>query len=183
VLQREHNRNLAHLGRFKAWSDTNGKKIELLANSGCMAFCPGQTFHDNLVAHEMQASQIRHADFDPSLCRHVYLDPDNWVGILQSTWIRPEDIHHYEPYCDQIKLATRMHQDPERVIRAYVERSFSGNLLDLLEPGLGPMLGGRGLDNAAFPGDWFSVTSACGGECQRCAYCTGVLKQVLQAAR
>lgn len=180
VLQREYNRDLAHLAAFKAWCDRNGKKFELLANSGCMAFCSGQTFHDNLVAHEAAASQIRHTDFDPSLCRHVYLDPDNWAGILQSTWIRPEDLPHYEALVGQVKLATRMHQNPAQVIGAYARGVFAGDLLALLEPGLGPMLGGRCIDNARFPADWFAVTSACRRNCQACGYCAQTLRTVLR---
>ena len=180
LVQREYNRNLEHLAAFRDWCGQNGKRLELLANSGCMAFCSGQTFHDNLVAHETQASQIRSTDFDPSLCHHVYLDPDNWAGILESTWIRPEDLHHYEPYVEQIKLATRMHKNPELVIRAYAERSFTGDLLDLLEPGHGPMLGGRWLDNSRFPDDWFATTSTCDRNCPRCGYCAAVLKQLLR---
>ena len=180
LLQRDYNRDLAHLAAFKAWCDRNGKRMELLANSGCMAFCAGQNFHDNLVAHEAAASQIRSTDFDPSLCRHVYLDPDNWAGILQSTWIRPEDLHHYEPYVSQVKLATRMHKDPELVISAYATGVFDGNLLDLLEPGLGPMLGGRRIDNSRFPTDWFAVTSACRRNCHECGYCARTLSSVLR---
>jgi len=181
LLQREYNRDLAHLAAFKAWCDRNGKKLEILANSGCMAFCSGESFHDNLVAHETAASQVRSTDFDPILCRHVYLDPDNWAGILQSTWIRPEDIRHYEPYVDQVKLATRMHKNPAQVIGAYAGGSFAGDLLDLLEPGHGPMLGGRWIDNSRFPSDWFAVTSTCRRDCQACGYCAQTLKTVLRA--
>ncbi len=180
LLQREYNRDLERLAAFKAWCDQNGKRVELLANSGCMAFCSGQTFHDNLVSHETAASQIVSTEFDPVLCHHVYLDPDNWAGILRSTWIRPEDLRHYEPYVDQVKLATRMHKDPAMVIGAYAAGSFDGDLLDLLEPGHGPMLGGRRIDNARFPADWFATTSACHRACQTCTYCPQVLKTVLR---
>jgi hypothetical protein len=180
VFQRDYNRDLERLAAFKAWCDRNGKKVELLANSGCMAFCAGQTFHDNLVAHEAAASQILNTDFDPSLCRHVYLDPDNWAGILQSTWIRPEDLRRYEPYVAQVKLATRMHKNPARVIGAYAAGAFDGDLLDLFEPGLGPMLGGRRIENAGFPADWFDVTSTCRRTCQSCGYCARTLKTVLR---
>ncbi len=183
VLQREYNRDLGRLAAFQAWCDRHGKRMELLANSGCMAWCAGQTFHDNLVAHESTASQIRPADFDPVLCRHVYLDPDNWPGILASTWIRPEDLHHYEPYVSQVKLATRMHRDPAMVIDAYAKRSHAGDLLDLLEPGHGPMLGGRWIDNSRFPADWFATTTTCRRECHACGYCRRTLKTVLRDAQ
>ena len=40
------------LKMLKAWAQENGKKITILANSGCMRDCSGQIFHDNMVAHE-----------------------------------------------------------------------------------------------------------------------------------
>ncbi|MBF0246413.1 MAG: hypothetical protein HQL31_14305, partial [Planctomycetes bacterium] len=183
-LQREYNRDLVRLGEFSEWCLQKGKKLHILANSGCMSFCSGQSFHDNLVAHDQAAVAIPAVDFDPSICRHVYLDPANWVGLLQSTWIRPEDLHHYEGRVDTVKIATRMHRDPALVIRAYAEGSYDGDLLDLLEPGHGPMLGRRWLDNRSFPKDWFERTTACSKNChQGCGYCAATLKQVLKDRR
>lgn len=180
VVQREYNRDLARLAALRAWCDRHGKRLEILANSGCLYHCSGQAFHDNLVAHESAASEIRAAEFDPSLCRQVLLDPSHWATLLQGTWIRPEDLHHYEPYVTQVKLATRMHHDPERVIAAYAAGSHAGDLLDLLEPGHGPMLGGRALDNTRFPADWFAVTSTCRRDCDACGYCARTLTTVLR---
>ena len=51
-LMREYNYNLLHIAKLRRDLDAVGKKLYLLANSGCMSYCPGQTFHDNLVAHE-----------------------------------------------------------------------------------------------------------------------------------
>ena len=57
-------------------------------------------------------------------------------AILTATnFIRPEDTDKYEGLVPAIKLATRVHERPSRIIRAYIERrSFSGNALSLLEP-------------------------------------------------
>ena len=57
-VQRDYNRNLPHLSQLKEWADHNGKKLILLANSGCFAHCSGQTFHDNMVAHESGICEI-----------------------------------------------------------------------------------------------------------------------------
>lgn len=179
-IRREYNRDLEHLREFRSWADRHGKRLAILANSGCLPYCSGQSFHDNLVAHDAEAADIAAVDFNPAICRHYYMTEANRVRLLQSTWIRPEDTHHYEGLVDTIKLATRMHADPARVIRAYAEGRFTGNLLDLLEPGHQAMLAGATLENAAFPEDWFATTSACQKDCHHgCGYCAGVLNRVL----
>ena len=35
---------------FADWCRANGKKLCILANSGCLGNCPWQTYHDNLIA-------------------------------------------------------------------------------------------------------------------------------------
>jgi collagenase-like PrtC family protease len=179
-VQRDVNRNLAHLGDLKAWADANGKKLLMLANSGCLRHCSGQTFHDNLVAHESEVCRTANLpDFTPYACWNHLRDRANWPAILQATWVRPEDLHHYEGLFPVVKLATRLHERPHIVIRAYAARRFQGNLPDLFEPGYSPALAPYVIDNARFPADWFERTSTCNGRCHHCRYCTDVLEQVL----
>ena len=99
--------------------------------------------------------------------------------LLQNTWIRPEDIHHYEDLFDTVKLATRMHSLPGMVIDAYVRRQFFGNTLDLFEPGFGRALAPYIINNGAFPEDWFQKTTSCRKACESCGYCKEVLGKVL----
>jgi len=180
-IRREYNRDLVRLGEFRHWCDRHGKRLALLANSGCLPYCSGQSFHDNLVAHDSEAANVPSVDFDPAICRHYYLEQAHRVRLLQSTWIRPEDLHHYDGLVDIVKLATRMHFNSALIIRAYAERHFDGNLLDLLEPGHQGMLRPYRLDNASFPSNWFEETSTCGKDCHNgCAYCSSVLHDVLK---
>jgi collagenase-like PrtC family protease len=182
-VQRECNRDLARLGELKASADGEGKRLYLLANSGCLAFCPAQTFHDNLVAHESDVDEtVNIPGFHPHLCWNLYADRANWPAILQACWIRPEDLHHYERLFDLVKLATRMHARPRSVLDAYGRRRWRGNLLELFEPGFAPAFAGWLLDNDRFPPDWFARTSACDRRCERCGYCAEVLDQVLVRA-
>ena len=179
-VQRDFQRNLAWLREFAEQAGARGKSVVLLANSGCLRFCSGQTFHDNLVAHETEISEtpgIR--DWDPHVCWKWYGDRKNWASILQSTWIRPEDIARYAPLVSTVKLATRMHGRPRLVLRAYTTGRFRGNLLDLLEPGFSPVFAPWMIANDRFPDDWFEVTSQCDGRCHACTYCEEVLKRVL----
>ncbi len=179
-VQREYNRDLGHLQELKAWADANGKGLVILANSGCLAFCSGQTFHDNMVAHEAEIDETANVDdWVAHTCWRFLRDRANWVSVLQNTWIRPEDLHKYEGPCSTVKLATRMHERPRMVIDAYARGTFSGNLLDLCEPGFGPLFAPYIIDNSRFPADWFERTSTCGRRCHDCRYCADVLDQVL----
>ncbi len=177
---RDVNRDLGRLAELKEWCDKNGKKMYLLANSGCMRECSFQTFHDNMVAHNegiLQRKNIK--GFVPYACWSYLRDPGQRVSVLQNTWIRPEDIHHYAPYTDMIKLATRMHELPAMVISAYASGEYYGNLLDLFEPGFGPVFAPMILSNKRFPDDWFERTAQCSKQCEKCTYCQSVYEKIL----
>ena len=180
-VQRDCNRDLTHLRMLKDWADANGKRLVMLANSGCLAFCSGQTFHDNMVAHETQIDETRNIPgWTPMVCWHLTKDRANWPAILQATWVRPEDLHHYDSLFDVVKLATRMHRSPRLVLDAYVNRRHRGNLLDLFEPSFSPALAPHAIDNQHFPADWFERTSTCTRHCHQCSYCAETLGRVLQ---
>lgn len=179
-LQREYNRNIEYVRAVRKWADSNGKKIFLLVNSGCLNFCPAQTYHDNMVAHEKEiAETVNIKDWPPQLCWNYYRDKSHWRAILRGSWIRPEDLHRYEDVVGTVKLATRMHGNPMRVVSAYVNGRYRGSLTDLFEPGFSPVLQPYIIDNGKFPGDWFEKTSRCGRNCHECAYCGDVLEKVL----
>ncbi len=177
---RDVNRDLERLARLKEWCDGHGKQMVILANSGCMRECSYQTFHDNMVSHNEGILQRKNlSDFLPYACWNYLKAPEQRVSVLQNTWIRPEDIHHYEPYTDMIKLATRMHELPAAVIHAYVHGEYYGNLLDLFEPGFGPAFAPMILSNRRFPDDWFERTTQCSKNCEECSYCQSVYEQIL----
>ena len=177
-VQREFNRDLDHLRRLKEWADGRNKKLYMLANSGCLAFCSGQTFHDNLVAHEQEIDEMRNVPgWSPTVCWEYYSDKAHWPSILQATWVRPENLHHYENSFSGVKLATRMHSRPRIVLQAYAEGRFHGNLLDLFGPGFSPAFAPYIIDNDKFPADWFERTSSCSRRCETCSYCRDVLDQ------
>ena len=179
-VQREFNRDLERLAELREWADANGKRLVVLANSGCLNFCSVQTFHDNLVSHESEVSGMLNVRGEaPAHCWAWYRDPAHWVSFLQNSWIRPEDLHHYAGLVSTVKLATRMHARPRLVIDAYARGRFRGSLPDLLEPGHGSLFAPYCIDNTRFPADWFAQTSRCDKRCHRCDYCASVLAQVL----
>ena len=178
-IRKELNRNLSEIGKLKAWCDDNGKKLHILANSGCLAFCGFQTYHDNLVAHHkfMRESE----DIFPAPCwEYLYgIEKDRALAkILGASWIRPEDVKNYEPYFPEMKLATRMHSSPRRVVSAYARGRFSGNIMDLTEPSYSSLFKGCVLDNTLFPDDWFDVTTHCIKNCHECGYCEKTVQNI-----
>jgi len=179
-LRREFNRNIEYVKNVKRWADASGKGIYLLANSGCLNFCPAQTYHDNMVAHEKEiAETVNIKNWVPQLCRNYYQDRSHWHTMLQGSWIRPEDIRNYEGIVQTVKLATRMHANPMRVVSAYVNGSYRGNLADLFEPGFSPIIQPYIIDNEKFPEDWFEKTSQCKRNCHECSYSKEVLEKVM----
>jgi len=180
-FQRDVQRDIAYVREVKAWCDAHSKELYVLANSGCLRCCPGQTFHDNMVAHDAEIDERKNIpDWTPHVCWNLYEERENWPAFLQSTWVRPEDLHHYEDHFPVVKLATRMHSHPRLVIDAYVSRKHEGNLLDLMEPCFAPAFAPYAIDNSRFPKDWFETTSRCDRRCHQCGYCAQVLRQVLR---
>ena len=178
-LGRDVQRNLEAVRRFSDWCHANGKKLCILANSGCLRNCPWQTYHDNLIAHSDDAMKVENVKWwSPHLCWTLYKDPKNFAEILKATWIRPEDLHHYEGLVDVVKLATRQHANPDMVIGAYERGRFEGNLLDLFEPGFSPAFSPHFIDNTAFPPEWFEKVSGSMRECMECGYCEKIWQQV-----
>jgi len=178
-VAKELNRDIAALKRIKTWCDAHGKQIHLLANSGCLYHCPWQTDHDSRVAHEIEIVENNNVMQQyPSYCWDFMARQENQVRILQNTWIRPEDVDYYAGVTGVMKLATRMHSDPRRVVEAYVKRHFDGNLLTLFEPSYVPVMGGRIVDNIKFPADWIERVTTCGHVCETCGYCREVFASV-----
>jgi hypothetical protein len=181
-VQREYNRDPVRLAELGRWAAESGKRLHVLANSGCLNFCAAQTFHDNAVAHEPAVNEQENVGDLTTLCREYYADRGHWLDLLTGhSWIRPEDVGgHAEHFDGGYKLATRMHDRPRMVIAAYVRGRHAGNLLDLLEPGLGPVLYPHIVDNTRFPADWFERTWGCGSCAAGCTYCEGVLAKVVR---
>lgn len=179
-VQRDYNRDLKHLRELKEWADKSGKKLVMLANSGCFINCSGQIFHDNMVAHESEICEVQNMkDFNPYVCWRAMKDRNNWHMLLENTWVRPEDLHNYEDIFDTVKLATRMHSLPGMVIDAYSRGRYIGNTLDLFEPGFGRAIAPYIINNSDFPSDWFEKTASCDKNCHKCGYCKSVLDRVL----
>ena len=134
-MKRECNRDFEKIAELKKWCDENGKKLYMLANSGCLNFCSAHIFHDNLVSHESEIAAMDNAYSFGGICREFLKDVKNYSKLVEYTnFVRPEDICKYEGFFDAVKLATRVHNNPRIVLESYVNQRYSGDILRLLEP-------------------------------------------------
>ncbi|MBR6523326.1 MAG: hypothetical protein IKT39_01790 [Clostridia bacterium] len=181
-IQKELNRNLPEIENFKNYADSLGKKLSILANSGCLANCAFQTFHDNVVAHEgeiMKKDNVS-SGFPAPCWRYLNgLDEKKALSkVVGANWIRPEEVKFYEPYFDEMKLATRMHQRMRMVVSAYIRGKFSGNLMDLTEPSYSTLFKGMVLDNTKVPDGYGKRMICCDHNCTKCGYCDSILDEI-----
>ena len=180
-VKREMNRDIARVRAFSDMCREMGKKVYLLANSGCLNFCSARTFHDNLVSHEGEIAQMDSAYAFDGVCRGFLGKGENKYRLLSlSNWIPPRDIGRYEGLVDEVKLATRVSAVPELIVRAYARGAFSGNLLDLTEPTFSPLFYPYALSGRALPDDFLDHTGACAHDCAHCGYCERTLKSALE---
>jgi hypothetical protein len=177
---REHHRDLNWLSNLSSWAKANGKIVGMQANSGCLRQCAFQQFHDNMHGHNriLQSTEGEKMYFSVFLCKTNY-DRGNYEDFLRSTWIRPEDLPLYEEYVDIVKLATRRHPYPEKIVKAYATYDYDGNLADLMDachkfP--------KSFDNKSFDDNkslWESVRSCQkANDCIHCGKCPELMSKV-----
>ncbi|MDD4939479.1 MAG: U32 family peptidase [Candidatus Omnitrophica bacterium] len=127
------NRDFALLKKIRS---KVGCKLQLTANQLCLYNCPFNIYHKTFVSH---ASQSHHPlkgfgiDWCLINCRYrMFTHPEE---VIKSSWIRPEDVGYYEDIgIDSLKIVDRVRRTENLLLtlRAYLERSFDGNLGELL---------------------------------------------------
>ena len=178
---RENHRDLAWLKTVSDWAKAHGKVVGMQANSGCLRQCPFQTFHDNLHGHDrITQSKVGEAfDFSVFRCKTNYAR-GNYEDFLRATWIRPEDLPRYEEHVDVVKIATRRHPEPVKVLDAYATYSYDGNLADLMDPAHSFP---KSFDNKAFDRSalWPEVLGCRrANDCAHCGKCTSLMSEVFK---
>lgn len=177
-VQRELHRNFGYLEEIRKWADKNNKKLYGLANSGCFAYCPWQTNHDNNVAHSIFVDHLPDNTPIPD-CGNYLREKKDFLSVIKGTFIRPEDINQYKTIFDGVKLATRSHILPRIIVKAYTDGYFRGNLMDLLEPANTGFFKPTIIKNDLFPENWIKKTINCQRKCYSCNYCDKVLNLVI----
>ena len=133
ILQEHVNRN------FKALTSIRKAvkcELEVIANPSCLFTCPYEYNHINMMTHSSQPSVVTNGfvvDHCQLSCQKRKLE--NPVEIIKARWIRPEDVGVYDEIgIDTLKLLERFRTTPSlmKVVQAYTERQFDGNLIELL---------------------------------------------------
>lgn len=135
--------------------------LELLVNNNCFQSCSLSQTHMNVLAH---SSQSKHQNggfvIDHCILECSKLKMKDPVNFIRSDWIRPEDIHHYESIgYDRFKLVERGLPTPIMVkrVKAYSERRYEGNLIDLIQP-YGHKENGTGQNRKSARRQWWSLS-------------------------
>jgi collagenase-like PrtC family protease len=109
--------------------------LEILVNNICLWQCPynyEHVNHDGHASREGEEEAHCYLQYPGYLC--LYRKLTEPVELLKSPWIRPEDISHYEALgYDRFKITERFKRTPLLVehVKAYENRRYDGNLLDL----------------------------------------------------
>jgi len=177
VLDRSLNRNIAQLTTTaqKIKHQYNHVKIELLANEGCIYHCPFKLTHDSQISFSnLRLTRDKTFQTNTTFGCHTYFfkTPEK---ILKSPFIRPEDVDKYAEIADTIKLCGRTLglNFLYTCILAYIEKSYDGNLLDLMDAT--HWLSDRFyLDNKKLGPEFFNQVTTCTKECKNCNICRGL---------
>jgi collagenase-like PrtC family protease len=116
--------------------------LRLIANNLCVPDGACGFYHATELAHASQSKE-KGSDYilDYSLMHCTASKIAHPEKLIASEWIRPEDVVRYEDLCRKadyrglgIKLVDRVKSTKAiaRVVKAYAERSYDGNLLDIL---------------------------------------------------
>ncbi len=126
------NRNFRRLAAIRAAVRC---ELQLIANHPCLPNCPMQGYHQNGFAHGSDGSRRLFIDYCFLRCARKRLeDPSLFV---KAAWIRPEDTAAYEALgFGNFKLLERNIPSGELLkrVKAYSERSFQGNLAEIILP-------------------------------------------------
>ncbi|WP_300456944.1 hypothetical protein [Desulfobacula sp.] len=174
VLDRSLNRDIRQLE--KTGNDIRKKfppiRIELLANEGCIYHCPFKFVHDAQISFSNTGSvanktfQTNHA-----IGCHVYFfnTPEKF---FKSPFIRPEDIDAYAAIADTIKLCGRTLGINFlcRCICAYIQKSFEGNLLELMDA-THWLSDHYHIKNKKLDPGFFNMVTNCTKACKECSIC------------
>ena len=119
-------RDLPTFHTIADWCSDHGKKLCMLVNSGCLRDCPWHIFHGGLMSHRTYhdvVPEMTNHNLD-LLCNQIF-KKHNFPEILRPGWIRPEDIHVFEPKLETIKVSTRMVNNAFEIVEAYLNDLLS----------------------------------------------------------
>ncbi len=109
-------------------------RLRIIVNEGCLPDCPYRPYHFCLFSHatRSEAGVVE----DSYYVRCVSERLNNPTLLVQQPFVRPEDVDEYRRLgVDSFKIAGRANSTRwiRRAVRAYLQRRYDGNLLDILD--------------------------------------------------
>lgn len=180
ILDRSLNRNLDDLAKIALQLHQNFPtlKVEVLANEGCLPYCPFKLSHDSYIALANIGGQDQTHVINCDIGCMRLLD-EHPYRLLQSPFIRPEDIDLYLYHVDTVKLCGRT-LGPDflmNTIKAYRARHYDGNLLDLMDA-VSWLAERLYVDNRMLSFDFANMLSQCDKRCERCGFCKELFESI-----
>ncbi|MCK5163019.1 MAG: hypothetical protein KAQ72_04845 [Desulfobacula sp.] len=175
VLDRSLNRNMNQLKKTgdEIKQQYNHIKIELLANEGCIYHCPFKLAHDAQISFSnLRITTDKTFQTNRSFGCHAYFfkTPEKF---FKSPFIRPEDMDKYTRIADTIKLCGRTLGSNFlfNCISAYIEKSYKGNLFNLMDAThwLSEIWH---IENKRLDPGFFNVITGCTKDCKNCSICS-----------
>jgi collagenase-like PrtC family protease len=181
LLDRNLNRRLPELRKLAQAlrGAVPGLAITLMANEGCLYECPYKPAHDALIAAQRASPGIdAGAPVRELGCGRLFHEAPE--RLLQSPFIRPEDLDMYADIADIAKLCGRTQGGAvmRGIVSAYLAGEFDGNLLELMDAQ--EQLASRlKMPNAALPADFCATVANCDKRCAECGYCRELCERLL----
>lgn len=189
------NRDMRMLKRIK---EESGLELKVMVNEGCLHKCPYRKYHFNVMSHvssnvarvgrglsmgqfQSQINYVAGQSFFNMCGADLKEDPSQ---ILKSGWVRPEDLHAYSDVATFFKISgrTRPTHVIVRMIRAYANQRWDGDLLDLMDSSLhthsmatGACLNNKMLGEENFIGHVLN----CNHHCAQCGFCERLAKKAV----
>jgi collagenase-like PrtC family protease len=169
------NRDIKLLKQIKSATKA---RLKLMPNLGCVYKCPFQRFHSPYISHKSvevvhgKNSESGKTPFFQQRCSEMITGRQ--ALIFQSAWIRPEDLRRYSDITNYFKITGRRNTQWATMSKAYIEESWDGDLLELMDASLkyygvnhSVYVDNKGLDKY----DLFDMFSSCNRNCSSCSYC------------
>jgi collagenase-like PrtC family protease len=182
TLDRSLNRNLEKLTDTVQWCKKGYPeiKIELLANEGCLPFCPYRNSHDAYIALGNHEGDDNSSHINNKFgCRQL-LEKKPYK-LLQSPFIRPEDVNSYLGQADLVLLSGRAQgvEFLQKTVSAYIAGNYQGNLLELLDS-MNWLSRQLYIENSALSFDFANMLSVCDHRCEACGFCMELFKAIVR---
>ena len=141
TLAHHNNRDFKALKNMLNYTKGKNVTLRLIANNLCLHMCPYSIMHGTVQGHISCSDSSAHGDIDYCFMKCLAEKITDMSNLISSDWIRPEDLIYYEKLCEEtgnynlsIKLVERTKSTDSltRVVEAYANRHYEGNLLDIL---------------------------------------------------